>query len=206
MNGCLITFEGVEGCGKSTQIERLREYLAEERGVSVVVTREPGGTVIAEAIRGVLLDPAHAKMGAVTELLLYEAARAQHFQDCIAPALVAEQVVLCDRFTDSTVAYQGGGRGLDGEMVMQLNSIAAQGVVPDCTFLLDVPVSVGMERVRGRGTPDRIEQESLDFHEKLRQSFLALAHEAPERIITIDGTMDVDLIASCIRDKMETLL
>ena len=206
MSGGLITFEGVEGCGKSTQIERLRAYLSDERGVPVVVTREPGGTVIAEAIRGVLLDPAHAEMGSITELLLYEAARAQHYQECIAPAMAAGQVVLCDRFTDSTVAYQGAGRGLDGKMIAQLNSIAAEGVVPDCTFLLDVPVAIGMERVHGRGAADRIEQESLGFHEKVRQAFLALAADAPKRIIVIDGTLEMDLIASRIRDKMETQL
>lgn len=206
MKGLFITFEGVEGCGKSTQIERLRGYLSDERGLAVVVTREPGGTVVAEAIRRVLLDPAHAGMASITELLLYEAARAQHFRECIAPALAAGEVVLCDRFTDSTVAYQGAGRGLDAAMIAQLNSIAAEGVSPDCTFLLDVPVAVGMERVRGRGATDRIERESLDFHEKVRQGYLALAEDAPERIMILDGTQAEDRIALSIREKMDTLV
>ena len=206
MSGLFITFEGVEGCGKTTQIERLQTYLSGEQGHAVVVTREPGGTVIAEAIRSVLLSPAHGEMSGMAELLLYEAARAQHFHECVAPALVEDKIVLCDRFTDSTIAYQGAGRGLNTEIIAQLNEIAADGAIPDCTFLLDVPVSVGMERVRGRGATDRIEQESLEFHEKVRQAFLALAHDAPARIVTLDGTMDLDLIASCIRDKMDTLL
>ena len=205
MSGCFITFEGVEGCGKSTQITLLWEYLVES-GYDVIVTREPGGTPIAEAIRGVLLNPDHEAMGSTAELLLYAAARAQHVYEKIAPALAAGQVVLCDRFADSTTAYQGGGRGLPGDLLKTLNDIATGGVWPDCTLLIDVPVAVGLERARHRGRKDRIEQESIDFHERVREGFLALAAAEPERITMIPGEAPVDEVHQAICRVVDAVL
>lgn len=205
MSGCFITFEGVEGCGKSTQITLLWEYLV-EAGYDVIVTREPGGTPIAEAIRGVLLNPDHENMGPTTELLLYAAARAQHVYEKIAPALAAGQIVLCDRFADSTTAYQGGGRGLSAEILKILNEIATGGVWPDCTLLIDVPVTVGLERARSRGRKDRIEQEPVAFHERVREGFLALAAVEPARIHVIDGTTPVEDVHHAICHAVEAVL
>lgn len=205
MSGCFITFEGVEGCGKSTQITLLWEYLL-EAGYDVIVTREPGGTPIAESIRGVLLNPDHEDMGATAELLLYAAARAQHVYEKIAPALAAGQIVLCDRFTDSTTAYQGAGRGLQADLLKTLNEIATGGVWPDCTLMLDVPVEIGLERARRRGRKDRIEQESVAFHERVRQGFLALAAGEPDRITIIPGEMSIEEVHLAICRVVESVL
>jgi dTMP kinase len=205
MSGCFITFEGVEGCGKSTQITLLWEYLV-EAGYNVIVTREPGGTPIAEAIRGVLLNPDHDGMGSTAELLLYAAARAQHVYEKIAPALAAGQIVLCDRFADSTTAYQGAGRGLHADLLHTLNEIATGGVWPDCTLLIDVPVEVGLERARGRGRKDRIEQESIDFHERVRQGFLNLATAEPSRIHLIPGEAPVEAVHDSICRAVDAML
>ena len=205
MSGCFITFEGVEGCGKSTQIALLWEYLL-EAGHDVIVTREPGGTPIAEAIRGVLLNPDHDTMGSTTELLLYAAARAQHVYEKIAPALAGGQIVLCDRFADSTTAYQGGGRGLSAEILKTLNEIATGGVWPDCTLLIDVPVAVGLERARNRGRKDRIEQESIDFHERVREGFLALAASDSNRIKLIAGEAPAEEVHQTICRTVEAVL
>lgn len=205
MTGRFITFEGIEGCGKTTQIDLLREHL-EKAGRPVVVTREPGGTAIAEAIRGVLLDPAHEGMAHATEILLYEAARAQLVNDVIRPALTSGAVVLCDRFADSTTAYQGAGRGLPIEHVLQLHHFATQGIWPHLTIVLDLPAKVGLERARARGRFDRIEQESLDFHERVRQGFLALAKQEPGRIRIVDATQSIEAIAAVIRGLAETVI
>ncbi len=205
MSGCFITFEGVEGCGKSTQITLLWEYLVES-GYNVIVTREPGGTPIAEAIRGVLLNPDHDGMGSTAELLLYAAARAQHVYEKIAPALAAGQIVLCDRFADSTTAYQGAGRGLHAELLSTLNEIATGGVWPDCTLLIDVPVAVGLERARSRGRKDRIEQESIDFHERVRHGFLDLAAAEPDRIRLISGEAPVEEVHQAICSAVDAVL
>lgn len=205
MSGCFITFEGVEGCGKSTQITLLWEYLLES-GHDVIVTREPGGTPIAEAIRGVLLNPDHDTMGSTAELLLYAASRSQHVYEKIAPALAAGQVVLCDRFADSTTAYQGGGRGIHPEILHTLNGIATGGVWPDCTLLLDLPVEVGLERARNRGRKDRIEQESVMFHDRVRTGFLELARAEPARIQVIDGSASIDEVHQKVCDAVDAIL
>ena len=147
--GCFITFEGVEGCGKSTQIRKLAETLTKS-GNNVTLTREPGGCDIADKIRAILLDSANAAMVPLAELLLYAAARAQHINEVILPALAKGDIVLCDRFIDATVAYQGHGRGLDLEMINNLNSLAAANCRPDITLLLDCPVATGLERARAR--------------------------------------------------------
>lgn len=196
--GLFVTFEGVEGCGKSTQLGRLQAWL-EEQGHTVLVTREPGGTPIAEAIREILLDPAHTAMGPEAELLLYEAARAQHVHEKIGPALAKGQIVLCDRFADSTTAYQGAGRGFGPEVLHELHTMATGGVWPDLTLLIDLDVRIGLERARNRGRKDRLEREAIDFHQRVRDGFLALAQSAPERIAIIDGDASEEVVAQAVK-------
>ncbi len=205
MRGLFITFEGVEGCGKTTQIERLRQHL-EAQGHTVLMTREPGGTPIAEAIRELLLDPAHDALSPAAELLLYEAARAQHVDERIRPALESGTTVLCDRFADSTTAYQGAGRGLPREELEHLHRIATGDVWPDLTIVIDLPVEAGLARARARGRADRMEQQDVAFHERVRQGFLELAARNPERVRIIDGTQSIDEIAAAIRALLAGLL
>ena len=190
-----ITFEGIEGCGKTTQIRLLAESL-QARGLRVLATREPGGCPIADAIRGILLDSANSGMAPKTELLLYAAARAQHVYEVISPALREGKAVLCDRFTDATLAYQGYGRSLDRILIDRLNRLAAGDVVPDLTLLLDFPPEEGLRRARLRNeslpeiNEDRFEQESLDFHRRVRAGYLdAAAREERFRIIDARGTV-----------------
>ena len=191
MSGKFITIEGVEGCGKSTQVVQLKHDL-ESKGHAVEVTREPGGTPVGEAIRRILLDPDYADMSPTTELLLYAAARAQHVAQRIRPALEAGRIVLCDRFADSTTAYQGAGRQLSEDIVRRLHEIATSGVWPDLTIVLDLPVEVGLARATRRTAPDRLETEPLAFHRRVREEFLRLARSEPSRIKVIDGDRAVD--------------
>jgi dTMP kinase len=185
--GQFITFEGGEGVGKSTNIEYCRTLL-EQQGLEVIVTREPGGTEISEIIREELLKKTHKeRMSDITELLLVFAARAQHIEALIKPALDRGCWVLCDRFTDSTIAYQGFGRGLKLELIEQLKLIAQQGIEPNKTFLLDAPVDVGMGRARTRGPADRFETEQLEFFNRVRQGFLSIAESSPERVEMINA-------------------
>lgn len=195
MSGALITFEGVEGSGKSTQLALLHDYLT-GKGHDVVVTREPGGTEIGAAIRGILLDCANAHLGRAAELLLYAADRAQHVHEIIGPALERGSIVLCDRFADSTLAYQGAGRNFPEGILTQLHEIAANSLQPDLTFLFDLPVEIGLARARGRGRSDRIEQESLDFHGRVREAFLDAAAKAPGRLRIMDAGQDIDVISA----------
>lgn len=205
MKGLFITFEGIEGSGKTTQIKRLREWFA-ERGHAVVVTREPGGTPIAEAIRSVLLDPDHTAMTPNAELLLYAAARAQHVAERIKPSLEAGAMVLCDRFADSTVAYQGCARGIDRAVLDYLAAFAAGGIEPDLTVLLDLSPHEGLQRAtRGRAA-DRIEGESLAFHEKVREGFLELALEFPKRIRIVPAAGPPEAIAGHISEIVEQVM
>lgn len=203
--GFFITFEGVEGCGKSTQVRRLQQRL-EAGGREVVVTREPGGTTVSEAIRGILLDCAHDGMQPMTELLLYAAARAQHVAELIAPALEAGKVVLCDRFADSTTAYQGAGRGVAPDAVELVHRLATGGIWPDLTVVLDVPAEVGLERANSCGRPDRMEQECIEFHRRVRQGFLDLARRESERVRVIDGTGSEDEVAEKVAALVEERL
>ncbi|MBP5531692.1 MAG: dTMP kinase, partial [Lentisphaeria bacterium] len=196
--GYFITFEGPEGAGKSSQIRMLGAALSAAGG-EVVITREPGGTPLAEAIRNVVKGHrGDEEVHPVTELLLMEAARSQHVSQVILPALKSGKIVLCDRFYDSTTAYQGGGRGLDMETVLKLNSFAAQGVVPDLTILLDLPPERGFERTGRRvetlGEYDRFEEEKLDFHRRVRSVFLELARRDPQRVKVVDADREQDLI------------
>lgn len=205
LRGSFITFEGMEGCGKSTQLRHLRDRLI-QRGLEVYVTREPGGTPIGEAIRAILLNPDNQAMGSITELLLYEAARAQIVAECIQPRMAAGAIVLCDRFFDSTTAYQGAGRGLPSEMLMALHQVATAGLYPDLTFVLDVPAEVGLSRAAHRCAADRIEQESRAFHERVRNAFLAIGQQEPLRVQVVDGTgreEDIaDRIEGITRDRL----
>lgn len=160
-----ITFEGTEGCGKSTLIQNLSRALTEKK-IAHIVTREPGGSSVAESIRNILL---HQEMHPMTELFLYEAARTEHFQKTVLPALKKKQIVLCDRFTDSTIAYQGFARGIDLKRIQQLNQIATEKRVPDLTFFLDLPVEIGLSRA---SDPNRFELEGVKFQKKVRKGFL----------------------------------
>ena len=205
MRGLFITIEGVEGAGKTTQLKRVQRSL-EELGHEVTVTREPGGTPISEAIRRVLLDPANARMAPITELLLYEASRAQHVAELIRPALEEGRMVVCDRFADSTTAYQGAGRAIGLEKIRLLHDFATGGLWPDLTLVLDLPVQVGLERARARGRYDRLEQETIAFHDQVRQGFLELARGEPDRIRIIDAAQSADAIAAEIRTHVAALI
>ncbi len=188
-----ITFEGIEGCGKSTQIRLLAQALT-TAGHRVVLTREPGGCPIGDQVRAVLLDAGNRTMVAMTELLLYGAARAQHLAEVVRPALAQGQIVLCDRFSDATRAYQAFGRGIDRQLVEQVNLLACQGLAPDSTLLLDCPVETGLTRARQRidassgPREERFELEALEFHQRVRDGYLALAAEEPHRFVTFDAT------------------
>lgn len=196
--GKLITLEGGEGAGKSTLLAGLRDYL-QAQGVDLVQTREPGGTPLGEAVRAIVLDPAHRDMSAESELLLMFASRAQLVRECIEPALAAGQWVLCDRFTDASYAYQGGGRGVPVTRIATLEQWATDGLAPDRTLLLDLPVATGRARAAGRGEADRIEVEGDPFFERVRAAYRARASTEPARFRLIDATLTPgDVLASAI--------
>lgn len=200
-----ITFEGIEGCGKSTQAKILSRALPAETGCPVVATREPGGCPIANQIRAILLDADNKALVPLAELLLYAAARAQHVAEVIRPALAEGKIVLCDRFTDATTAYQGHGRSLDLALIENLAQLATGGLTPDLTILLDCPEEVGINRAMARinaasgAREERFEQESLRFHQAVRKGYLKLAAENPARFIVIDGTRGIQETAEVIR-------
>ncbi|MFJ4391821.1 dTMP kinase [Pseudomonas soli] len=197
MSGLFITLEGPEGAGKSTN----REYLAarlREQGVDVVMTREPGGTPLAERIRELLLAPSEERMAVDTELLLMFAARAQHLAEVIRPALARDAVVLCDRFTDATYAYQGGGRGLSVERIAILESFVQGELRPDLTLVFDLPVEVGLARAAARGRLDRFEQEGQAFFEAVRQAYLQRAGQQPQRYRLLDAAQPLSAVQQAI--------
>lgn len=205
MTGLFITLEGPEGAGKSTN----REYLAErlrEQGVEVLLTREPGGTPLAERIRELLLAPSDEPMAVDTELLLVFAARAQHLQQVICPALAKGSVVLCDRFTDATYAYQGGGRGLSIERIAQLEQFVQGELRPDLTLIFDLPVEVGLARAAARGRLDRFEQEGRGFFEAVRQAYLQRAEQAPQRYRVLDAGQTLTQVQADIDVLLPSLL
>ena len=211
MPGLFITFEGIDGCGKSTQ----RELLAQElkpRGFEIVITREPGGTVIGEDIRRLLISDASVHIAPPTELLLYVAARAQHVAELIKPSLEAGRVVISDRYTDSTVAFQGYGRGLDLEMVEELNRFATGGVVPDLTIVFDLDPAMARTRLGSRpvgGLLGAFDDEDADFHERMRAGYLSMAKREPSRIRVVDASGSVEethsSVMAIVLPKLEEL-
>jgi dTMP kinase len=203
-----ITFEGIDGCGKSTQIA-IFEAMLKERGISPVITQEPGGTKIGEAIRKILLDVENIQLIPLTELFLYEADRAQHVSEVIKPALKAGKWVVCDRYFDATTVYQGVVLGHQEKLIEQLNLEASLHIEPDITFLLDCPAEVGLKRIETRrmnNEKDRFERKTLDFHTKIRYGYLALANKNNKRFKIIDSTLSRDRVASKIREVIAPYL
>ena len=198
MKGAFITFEGCEGSGKSTQIRLMADFLR-ARGAEVIITREPGGTPLAERIRGLLMETSGETIAPLTELFLYEAARAQHVQQVVLPALQRGAIVLCDRFYDSTTVYQGVGRKLDPATVGLLNRLAAGAVRPMHTYVFDLPAAEGLRRAWERGSDDRMMQEAVTFHEAVREGFLALAQEEGDRITIVDASRPIEIIQEELR-------
>ena len=202
--GKFITIEGSEGAGKSTNIRFIQDYLSEKK-IDFISTREPGGTPIAEKIRDLLLDKANTRLCNDAELLLMFAARAQHLNELIIPALESGKWVLSDRFTDASYAYQGGGRGLSWEKIAQLEQFVQGNLRPDATILLDIPVEEGMQRVRDRGETDRFEQEQLSFFKRIRDTYLKLARDNPERFHIINTQPAIDEVYKQLAAVMEQL-
>jgi dTMP kinase len=206
-----ITFEGVEGSGKTTQIQRLKKYL-DRKGIPCKVTREPGGCPIGEKVRKILLNPDHREMVPLSELLLYEAARAQHVKEVIEPFLKKGGVVLCDRFSDATIAYQGYGRKIDLRWIERLNHFSSRGIKPDVTFLLDCPSDVGLKRALKRNRTlkqekeERFEKEKIQFHQRVRKGYLALAKKEPRRVKVIDTRQGEDNVFYKILKTVDKLI
>ncbi len=203
--GLFITVEGGEGVGKSTNMAYLEEHLT-DRGIDLLVTREPGGTRLGEGIRDLLLRPTDQAVAPTAELLLIFAARAQHLDAVIEPALAAGTWVLCDRFTDATYAYQGGGRQLPVSMIRKLETLVQGELRPDYTLLLDAPVEVGMSRARDRGDLDRFEQEQIDFFERVRATYLQLAQESSGRYHVIDASRPLEQVEQQLQQVCDELV
>lgn len=197
MSGKLIVFEGVEGCGKTTQLQRCHQWLT---SFNSVVTREPGGTQLGLKLRQLLLSADHGIIHDSAELLLYAADRAQHVEEVLMPQLRNGAIILSDRYTDSTVAYQGYGRGLSLSLINQLNLIATGGLESDLTLWLDVDVEVGLERTKNRGKLDRIEQADLEFHVRVQQGYAQLAKACPQRIARVDANLDEESVNKQIQE------
>ncbi|MTJ13229.1 dTMP kinase [Anabaena sp. UHCC 0187] len=206
MSGKFIVFEGVEGCGKTTQMQLCSQWL-ESLNISVVLTREPGGTELGKDLRALLLEKSpNRPIGEVTELLLYAADRAQHIEEELKPNLATGKFILCDRYIDSTIAYQGYGRGLNMSIINQLNQIATGGLASDLTIWLDVDVEVGLSRKRGQAKLDRIEQETIAFHRRVQQGYTELAASNPSRILRIDGSGSQDFVQQSIQEILQQRL
>jgi len=196
--GLFVTFEGIEGCGKSTQINLLEKVLA-EKNIPFSLTREPGGTEIGAKIRSILLDTDNCDIRPVTELLLYAADRAQHVESVIRPALSSGKALICDRYLDATTAYQGNARGLDLGLIISLSQIASSGLIPDLTFLIDCPVEIGLKRAIRRSEGEapgemRFEKEDISFHHKVREGYLNIAENNPERVKVVNGNRPVEIV------------
>lgn len=201
--GIFITIEGPDGSGKSTQIENIKRFF-DAKNIPIVFTREPGGTPIGERIRSIILDNNCSEMTDLTEALLYAASRAQHVEEVIKPALKEGKIVICDRFVDSSLAYQGYGRHL-GDKVRIINNYAIDGCIPDITFLMKLDPSVGKHRIR-EDMQDRLEHEKLSFHQEVFNGYLDLEKKYPDRIFGIDATRGIDEIRDDIYKKLEELL
>jgi|TARA_B110000902_G_scaffold264291_1_gene345399 dTMP kinase len=203
--GLFLTVEGGEGAGKTTNIKTICDFLS-ANNIDYIVTREPGGTDLAEQIRELLLAPREESVAVKTELLLMFAARAQHLENKILPALTAGQWVVCDRFTDATFAYQGGGREMGMELISQLETIVQEDLQPDCTFLLDLPIEIGMQRASLRGDLDRFEQEKLSFFKRVRATYLMRAEQDVNRFKIIDASKDISVVARQLQSELQLLL
>jgi len=210
--GIFITIEGIEGCGKSTQVRILKNYL-EKKGLDVLLTREPGGTEIGNQIRKVLLDKRNKKIVPCSELFLYAASRVQHVEEVILPALQEGKTVVCDRFSDATTAYQGYGRGLNRNIVSVINRFSTKGLIPDLTIILDLPQEIGLKRARTRNREKglsmkegRFEEESLLFHKKVRQGYLRIRKSEPKRVKVINAGHDIKKVNSQISKEVDKLL
>ena len=203
MTGFFITFEGTEGVGKTTQVQKAFDLLSARHPGNVIVTREPGGTHAGELIRNVILQNDADRIDGITEMLLVFAARRQHIKDVIRPSLEAGRIILCDRFTDATFAYQGGGRGVDEELISRLQDMVQGRLRPDLTLLLDAAPEVGLERMRERGAPDRFEAETINFFQRVRYKYLDLATRYPERIHVIDAAREADEVTREIQALLE---
>ncbi len=206
MKGLFITFEGPDGSGKTTQINMLKDYL-ENKGFEVLLTREPGGTELGDEIRKILLDLKHKDMDEKAEMLLYAAARAQHVSKLIKPALLQGKIVLCDRFVDSSYAYQGVGRGLGLKLVEQVNEIALSGICPDLTIFLNIEPKTGLLRsASSKGLPDRLESEKIGFHEKVREGFMIVCEQDKNRIKETDAEESVDQVFKTVAEHVNYLI
>ncbi len=202
--GLFITFEGTDGSGKTTQIKLLEEYMrTKER--QVVLSREPGGTRVSEIIRDIILKPENKEIVPLTEMILYAASRAQHVAEVIDPAIRAGKIVICDRYVDSSYAYQGGGRGMDLKIIADVNRIAINGTVPDITFFLDIDPEISIRRRINSTGADRIEQEKLDFHRRVYDGYKKLSILYPDRIKTIDATKSIEEISAQINEYIDEL-
>lgn len=205
MRGKFITIEGTDGSGKSTQIELLMDYLR-KKGADVIFTREPGGTQISEKIRAIILDVNNSEMTGITEALLYAAARSQHVEEKIIPALEAGKIIICDRFVDSSIAYQGAARGLGAEKIMGINEAALHGIMPDMTLFFDLSPEKGILRKKNERALDRLEKEKMDFHEKVYEGYKNLCKKYPERIKPIDADRSIDEVHSEVIEVIDGLL
>ncbi|MDD5021237.1 MAG: dTMP kinase [Endomicrobiaceae bacterium] len=206
-NGLFITIEGCEGCGKSTQSKLLKKYL-KNKGFKVILTREPGGSTVAEQVRNILLNP-KLKIAPLCELMLYESARVQHIEDIVKPNLAGGFIVICDRFTDSTIAYQGYGRKIDIKTIEKLNDIATLGIKPDLTIYLDIDPKIGITRAKAKkcfNNGDRIEREKIKFHNDVRKGFLALSKKYPKRIKKIEIKETIEDTQILINAEIEKFL
>ncbi len=205
MSGLFITFEGSDGTGKSTQAALLANLL-KNKGFEVICTREPGGNQISEKIREIIISKENDKMNKMTEALLYAAARAQLVNEVIAPMLMEGNVVVCERFLDSSVVYQGYARGIGENIINDINKYAVNGIVPDITFLLTLPPDIGINRKKNQQELDRIESSELNFHKRVFKGYMALAEQNKDRIKVIDANRDIDEIACEIADYIEKLI
>lgn len=205
MRGKFITVEGTDGAGKSTQIELLVKYL-QNNGFEVVVTREPGGTSISEKIREIILDVENGEMSDITEALLYAASRAQHISQKIKPAVEAGKVVICDRFVDSSIAYQGYARGLKMSLIEDVNRYAVDGMIPDMTLFFDIKPEIGIARKKNVQSLDRIEKEALDFHYKVYNGYKELLEKYPQRIKRIDAEKNVEEVHAKVVEVLKQIL
>jgi dTMP kinase len=203
--GLFITIEGTDGSGKTTQIKLMEEYI-KAKGYEVVLSREPGGTKVSEMIRDLVLDPANTDISPLTELILYAASRAQHVTQLIKPAVEAGKVVICDRFVDSSYAYQGCGRGVDLKVVADVNRVAIDGMIPDITFFLNIDPEIALKRRINSTGADRIEQEKIDFHKRVYEGYKKMALLYPDRIKTIDANESIDDIFSQITEYLKEII